>query len=210
MDKICGLEANKIRKAYFSNKLPKLLEDIQAAGSYTKEDFDKLDLYLSSLKKENELLETRFSSFLPKLTETEPDLLLDELNSEQLTLDEAAELKKEEDNRRAATQMAAKMLKSLYFRYKDPNQKPPTNEELMDISFEMLSLEYYLLREKVYAERLYRKKIVEIERTGRQRKLAEECAKITVEYRNFALAEGLLEQAKELILLAKKRYHDNL
>jgi hypothetical protein len=76
------------------------------------------------------------------------------------------------------------------------------------MSFELLSLEYYIMRYVLYSERLYRKKIVEFERTGRQRKSAEESAKTTIEYRDYYLAQSLLDQVKEFILLAKKRYKD--
>jgi hypothetical protein len=206
--KICGIEIEKIRKAYFTNKIPKLLVDIQASGISNKEELEILKKFLTSLRKEDEILNSEFVSFLPKVDYE--DSVLDELNNESLSEIELEELNREKSNREAAVKHANHILKGIFMKYRDPNQKTPDDSELMDISFELLSLEYYIMRDCIYKERIYRKKIVEYERQGKQRKLAEELAKTTIAYRDFALAEKLMEMIKEFIMLAKKKYREIL
>lgn len=207
-EKICGTSLEKIRKMYFTGKIDKLLVSIQANGNYDLDEYNKLADYLETLKVQDDKLSVDFSRFLPKL-ENDSYSVLDELNQDSLSDAEIAELEREKVNRANAVQMANKMLKGLFMKFYDPNQESPNEESLMDMAFEMLSLQYYLKRDSLYKERLFRKKIVEYERAGCQRKLAEEKAKTTVEFRDYALAEHLLESCKELILLAKKRYKDN-
>jgi len=208
--KICGTTLSKIRKSFFTGKIDKLLIAIQANGDYVVEEYNKLANYLETLKSHDDKLSTDFSRFLPKLDENEDYSILDELNKEALSDAELAELERESKNRSNATILANHILKSLFMRYHDKTQQSPSEEELLDMAFELLSLEYYLRRDALYKERLYRKKIVEYERQGKQRKLAEEAAKTSVEYRDYALAEGLMEMVNEFILLSKKRYKNNL
>jgi hypothetical protein len=205
-NKICGIDSVKIRKAFFQNKLPKLLIDIQASSEQTPEEYEKLSAYLEILKKEDDKLNSNFAKFLPSLETDEPDKVLDELNRESLSEAEIAELDKEKTNRDSAVREANRMLKGLFNKFRDKTQKAPSDDELMAMAFELLSLEYYLMRDSLYKERVFRKKIVDFERTGQQRKLAEEAAKTTITYREYALAEGLREMVKEFLNLTKKRY----
>jgi hypothetical protein len=203
---ICGITSDKIRKSFFTGKVEKLLTDIQASGEYDVSEYEQLSGYLSSLKEQSESLSKNFSSFLPKIETEMPDTVLDELNRESLSEAEVSELDREKSNREFSVSIASKLLKSLFVRFHGKDQPNPSEEELMDIAFEVLGLQYYLIRDALYKERLYRKKIVEFERTGKQRKLAEEAAKTTVEYRDYYLAEGLKDLANEYINLAKRRY----
>jgi len=209
MDKkelICGTEIEKIRKAFFTGKLAKLLIDIQATGEYTETDFIQLSEYLHTLKKRDEQITNNFSSFLPKIEVIGDDSVLDELNKESLSEAEVAELEREKGNRSSAVQFASKMLKGLFVKFYSKTEQNPSEEELMDMAFEMLGLQYYLIRDAVYKERLYRRRIIEFERSGKQRKTAEEYARGETVYREFVLAEGLRDLAIEFINLAKKRY----
>jgi len=206
MEKICGIEPKKIRASYFKGKIPKLLIDIQASGQHSNEDFDKLKAFLQVLKDKDEILTNDFVSFMPQIDTNEEDGILDELNQESLSEAEIADLNKEKDNRDKAVKIASKLLRGLFVTFYDPSKESPSEEKLMDIAFEMLGLEYYLIRDALYKERLYKKKIVSYERAGKQRKLAEDYAQGGVEYRDWALAEGLRDSCKELINLSKKRY----
>ena len=203
---ICGIKENAIRKAYFSGKLNKILNEMQASGDWGTAGWERLKTFLSSLRKKDELMNKEFSEFLPAIEIEQPDSVLDELNKENLSEAERVELDKEKANREAAVVIASKMLKGLFMKFYDKRQKTPTEDELMDMAFELLGLQWYLIRDALYKERLYRKKIVEFERTGKQRKLAEELAKTTIEYRDYSLADGLKETTSEFINLTKKRY----
>jgi hypothetical protein len=205
-EKICGVEIKKIRKSFFTGKLGKLLIDIQATGEYTEAEFNQLSDYLGTLKKRDEQITSNFANFLPKIESNEADSVLDELNKESLSEAEIAELEREKSNRDAAVQFASRMLKILFVKFYSKTEQNPSEEDLMNMAFELLGLQYYLIRDAVYKERLYRRRIVEFERMGRQRKLAEECAKTETVYREFVLAEGLRDLATEFINLAKKRY----
>jgi hypothetical protein len=209
-EKICGVEIEKIRKSFFTGKLGKLLIDIQATGEYTEADFNQLSDYLGTLKKRDEQITSNFANFLPKIESNEADSVLDELNKESLSEAEIAELEREKSNRDAAVQFASRMLKSLFVKFYSKTEQNPSEEELLDMSFEILGLEFYIMRDALYKERLFRKKIVEFERQGKQRKMAEEMAKTCVEYRDYYLSEGLLELCREFIMLAKKRYRDKM
>lgn len=203
---ICGVGISAIRTAYFKGKLPKLLLDIQATGEYEKEEYEKLKMFLATLKKKDEFLNKDFAQFLPAIEVDGPDTVLDELNRESLSEAELAELSKEQTNREHAVRFAGAMLKALFNKFYDKNKTAPNDEDLMTMGFELLALEYYLIRDCIYKERLFRKKIVEYERLGKQRKLAEEYSKTTVEYRDFKLSENLIDMCKEFINMAKKRY----
>lgn len=207
---ICGVTLKEIRKHYFKGKVEKLLLDIQAniKEDFPVEDFEKLKKFLGSLRDSDRKLNKEFSEFIPKLDIDKDDSVLDELTQESLSESEMAELSKEKNNRESAVKIASMMLKKLFARFYNAKEASPNEKELMDMAFEMLGLQYYLMRDSLYKERLYRKKIVEFERSGKQRKMAEELAKTTTEYRNFNLAEGLNKLAVEFINLAKKRYND--
>ena len=207
---ICGVTLKEIRKHYFKGKVEKLLLDIQAniKEDFPVEDFEKLKKFLGSLRDSDRKLNKEFSEFIPKLDIDKDDSVLDELTQESLSESEMAELSKEKNNRESAVKIASMMLKKLFARFYNSSEASPNEKELMDMAFEMLGLQYYLMRDSLYKERLYRKKIVEFERSGKQRKMAEELAKTTTEYRNFNLAEGLNKLAVEFINLAKKRYKD--
>jgi len=205
---ICGTETSVIRKAYFSGKLNKLLLELQAKDDWGGVGWDSLKLYLESLKKKDEQITNNFASFLPKVEIDAPDSVLDELNKESLSEAELQEINKEQVNRENAVRMAGKMLKGLFNKFYDKAQESPSDENLMNMAFEMLALQYYLIRDALYKERLFRKRIVEFERMGRQRKLAEEMAKTETPYREWQLAEGLKETANEFINLVKKRYRN--
>ncbi len=207
---ICGVGASRIRTMYFTGKLDKLLNEIQSQGDWGTAGWERLKLFLSSLQKKDELMNKEFTQFLPRIEIEQLDSVLDELNQEKLSEAEIAELNKEKANREAAVTIASKMIKGLFLKFYNPKEKSPSEDELLDIAFELLSLEYYIMRDVLYKERVFRKKIVEFEREGRQRKLAEEAAKTTVFYRDFYLANGLLEMIREFILLAKKRYRDKI
>jgi hypothetical protein len=204
-DEICGQSLDTIRKSYFKGKIPKLLSEIQATGEYYDEDFNELKTFLEALKKKDESLGKSFGMYLPKLEE-ETDTILDDLNKESLTEAEKAELEKDQANREFSVKTSSSMVKSVFKKFYNPKEPSPSDNELMDMAFELLALQYYLIRDGLYKERKYRLKIVEYERTGKQRKLAEEYAKGGVEYRDYALAEGLKDIVNEFINLAKKRY----
>lgn len=205
---ICGTPVDVIRKSYFKGKIGKLLTDIQAEKEYTKTDIGELQCYLEFLKNSDDKISNQFASFIPKLDDIDGtnDFVLDELNKESLSEAELTELEKEKVAREFAVRTASKLLRDLFVRYYDPKKPTPTNDELMDMSFEMLGLQYYLIRDALYKERLFRKQITEFERSGKQRKLAEEYAKAGLAYRDYALAEGLKDLATELINLSKKRF----
>ena len=203
---ICGQKEENIRKAYFKGKIPKLLTDIQASGDFSVEEYSKLKDFLQQLKERDERINNNFIQFIPKIEEEDSNSILDELNQETLSEAEIKDLEREKSNRENSVIIASKLLRGLFNAFYDPSKKTPSDEELMNLAFEMLSLEYYLIRDSLYKERLYRKKIVEYERGGKQRKTAEEYAKGGIEYRNWMLAENLRESSRELINLAKKKY----
>ncbi|HLN18763.1 MAG TPA: hypothetical protein VK255_01170, partial [Patescibacteria group bacterium] len=173
---------------------------------YKVADFNELSGFLELLKAQDESINSQFTKFLPTLASDEVDSVLDEVNKESLSESEIALLEKEKSNREGAVAVAGRMLRTLYHRFKEA--KSPTDQDLMDMAFELLSLQYYLHRDALYKERLFRRKIVQFEREGKQRKTAEEYAKTLVEYRDWSLAEGLKDQVQEFINLAKKRYKD--
>lgn len=203
---ICGVPIEDVRKAYFKGKIPKLLTDIQAGGEYDVADFLKLQEYLQELKDQDVKLSESFAGFLPRVDEEEADPLLDELSKETLSEAEVASLDKDKDNRENARMWASKILKGLFVRYHDQNKSNPSEDELMDIAFELLGLQYHISQDEIYKERLFRRKITEYERQGKQRKTAEEYAKVTREYRDWRAIQKLEEQVQEFINLAKKRY----
>ena len=203
------MELSKIRKNYFTGKVSKMLREMQATGEYKEEDFEPLKDFLGTLKKQDENLTENFLTFMPQVTSLDQsDTVLDELNKESLSEAEISELAREKENREVSVQVAGRMIRSLFIQFHDKNQKSPSDDELMDMAFELLGLEYYLTRDALYKERIFRKQIVEFERAGKQRKLAEEYAKCGIPYREFVLAEGLKNSVLSFFNLAKKRYHN--
>jgi hypothetical protein len=206
LDKICGFERGKIRKAYFTGKLPKLLNDIQALGEQTEESLETLKTYLQSLRDEDTSIGDGFSDFLPKDEDIQVDPVLDDLNKESLSDEEQSEMTRDETNRKNSVIHAVNILKSLFARFR--SDRKPTDDDLMDMGFELLGLQYHVGREEIYRERLFRKKITEYERMGKQRKAAEEYAKVCKEYRDWRVIEKLELQIESFINLAKKKYHN--
>lgn len=208
-EEICGVSKDKIRKAYFKGAINKLLTDIQASGDYTPEDYTALKDYFATLQDRDDKLSAEFSDFMPQLDTTiDGDSMLGDLNT-SLSESEVAELEREKANRETAVSYAGRMLKSLFAQFHDKRKPSPTDDELKDMSFEMLSLKYFLVRDTLYKKQLYQKRIIDIEKTGKQRKLAEDYAKTETAYREYILAERLEEMSQELINNCKKFYHEN-
>lgn len=205
-DFIGGFSKEEVRKAYFKRKMPDLLAKIQIKTDVDEEELEKLKEYLASLRsKEGSLIET-VKDFLPEYDEDE---VLKEVSEEQLTPEEQVVIDEEREKRQSSIKIANMLMKQIANRYIKPNLKTPSKDELMDIAFELTGLGYYIDEERLYRKQLYKKKIVEFEKVGKQRKAAEEYAQTTKEYRDYKRLSDLRMRMDSFETNARKRWGGN-
>lgn len=201
MNEICGKTIQQIRKAYFSRKLPELLNDIQAV-EHTEEDIKKLEEYLELLKSEQLEKYKKFSRFISS-EEIQPpsaDELIEKVNQEKVD----TWLKQvEEDVTKIRTIM-------LSMKQKVKEGKEIKSTDWLNSALEIVTFMYSFDKERIYRDQMYRKRLTEIIDTYQiSRAEAEERAKLTKEYRDYKTSTLFRENLEEYIMLCKKYYSPN-
>lgn len=193
-----------IRKAYFKRKIPGLLAKVQETKDLKEEDLDKLKKYLKKLReKEGTLLET-IEDVMPDYD----DEVLKKASEEKLSEREQKIYEEEKKKRKQAVMVANKLLKWVAKKYISDRLRNPKKEELIDVVFELLGLTAYIDEEKLFAKQDYKKKIIEYEMAGKQRKTAEEYAMVSKEYRNYKRLVDLSRRIEEFSQTARKRWSE--
>lgn len=194
------LDKPVIRKAYFQSKLPKFLADVQAQQGIGESELEELKAYLEVLRAED----VNIIRALQLEKEEDEALIPDDVLEENLTPEQADELKKEKYDCERSRKLAEKLINNISKKILSRNN--PSKDEIMDVALSLLGLTYYIDRETIFRERSFKKKVIEYVNQGIQRKEAEDFAKVSIEYRDLRLNEALSVRIKEFIMMAKKMY----
>lgn len=201
MNEICGKTIQQIRKAYFSRKLPELLNEIQTKEN-SEEEIQKLEEYLDLLKTEQLEKYKKFSRFIgsDEILPPSADELIEKVNQEKIDL----WLKQVEEDVLTVRTIMTKM------KQKVKEGKDIKFTEWLNSALEIVTFMYSFDKERVYRDQMYRKRLTEILDTYQiSRAEAEERAKLTKEYRDYKTSTLFRENLEEYIMLAKKYYSPN-
>jgi hypothetical protein len=195
---ICGIEKSKIRTAYFTNKMAKILADVQAKEEISENDLDELKNFLYSLRDKEKKTMEDFKDVVPEFSNR---IVLDGLSKSK----ENEESSEEKNRRLNSLNRINNIMLQIAESYRTGNNVP-NQQDLMEKAFELNGLSYYLDEECLFWEQRYKKKIVKFESMGRQRKTAEEYAKTTVEYKNYKRLANIRARVKSAIMAGMKFY----
>lgn len=195
---ICGTTVDKIRKAYFENKLTELLDGIQAQAQHSESEINKLADYLNGLKKESSKV---FSIVKEKIGEFDLDT-----QGKPPTVEELMQGASDEEWREKANS-AEKFITDTLDKVRD-NIRTKTPFEYnywFNISVVFLSLEDIITRDVLYKEQLYRARLTNIiDKNNISRKEAEERASMTNEFFEYKRVKRLIERLEEFYTFARR------
>ena len=205
------LTKEDVRKAYFRGKLLDLMSKLQQEEVLTGESIELLETYLAELKQEETALLERFSKIL-HTKEGVSDVVLESLYEEDLSEEEKKHIQ-EKDVRERAINEASELMQQIAFSYISlrkgkggKKMKIPSKEDIMDGIFQLIGLSYYIDEEMLYLRQLYKRRIVEFEKVGKQRKTAEEYAMTTKEYRAYKRLSMMRERIRSFEMAGMTRF----
>jgi len=200
-----------VRKYYFKGKLLDLMSKLQQEEVLTGESIELLEKYLSELKGEETALLERFGKVL-HTKEGVSDVVLESLYEEDLSEEEKKHIQ-DKDVRERAINEATELMRQIAFSYiqfrkgkTNKTLKIPSKEDIMDAIFQLIGLSYYIDEEMLYLRQLYKRRIVEFEKAGKQRKTAEEYAMTTKEYREYKRLSMMRERIKSFEMAGMTRF----
>ncbi len=198
MDKICGRTKEEIRKAFFTGKLTKLLDDIKSENEKISEaELSKLEKFLDKLNDEkienqkvanryNGNIETPDADTLLRMTPEQNQKLKEWIASCKSTMDTIKEIMA---GARTAV-MAHNNIK---------------RNDWLDYGLKVITLMFSVDQYEIVHEQLYRAELTRIIDTfAVSRAEAEERARLTPEYREYKIAQRLKENILEFEMMAKK------
>lgn len=205
------LTKEQIRTAYFKGKLLDLLSKLQQDEVLTGENVQALEAYLSELKSEETALLERFGKVLHS-KEGVSDVVIESLYEEDLSEEEKKHIQ-DKDIRERAINEATELMRQIAFSYihvrkgkAGKSMKIPSKEDIMDAIFQLIGLSYYIDEEMLYLRQLYKRRIVEFEKAGKQRKTAEEYAMTTKEYRDYKRLSMMRQRIKSFEMAGITRF----
>lgn len=191
------INEKELRKAYFSGKLNKYLDELSGEQSLDTDDLIFLNDLLVSFVEEKKLNEKKSALAYGEKEPPSSDELfaVNEQKKEEIKkwLDSAKqEIKKAQD----IIQEAGTAVKSKRFITKD---------EWLAWGFELLTLIGLIDNYTIICEQFYRKRITDlIDGFGMSRAEAEERARLTDEYKEYKRGVAIKENAIEVEMLCKK------
>lgn len=189
------LTEQSIRKAYFSGKLNKLLDDISAEGLEDQNDLIILENLLPELEKEKKANEEKSAKYYG---EVEPPSANELCKIDGEALKAWLEATKEE------IKAVNKLIKIISVKL-NSGKEFISRDQWLSYGFELLSNLNLLDNYVIVMEQLYRKKItIFIDEFGMSRAESEERARLTDEYREYKRSSMLRENALEVEMLCKK------
>jgi len=199
---ICGIKTADIKKAYFNKKMAKIFTDIQAEGDASEEELNKLNDFLTELRKsEKSFTEKVIDMFGGSIVSEEPKPPTTEELYSQLPEED---LKTWKENVANAYNTIGKIRSEVAFR--SAEHKQIKNEELYDYAIVMETLKRWIGQDTVYKKQLLKKRATEIiDNTGVSRKEAEDRSEISKEYSDYKNARNEFDSVSELVLIYKKR-----
>jgi hypothetical protein len=201
---ICNKDEKEIRKAYFERKLPKLLNEIQADAELTEAQLQELGDYIQTLQDEDKKSAKQIIDRFNEDEEKKPPTI-DELRSPMS--DEQKKAFEEWQDEAKKAQVRIKEIIQTARRMVTAGQR--NKGAFMDMAVEITALLPVIDQLSVYLEQLYREKMLWImDYFEVTRAVAEERAKVTVEYRNYKNATLFKDNTIEMVMLLKKYYTD--
>ena len=201
-DLICGKTKEYIRKKFFSQKLGELITEIQSETEITKEENEKLILFLTELKTQEE-------KNIKLLIETFGGKIVGEKDITPPSVEDLLQGVSDKEWREKADKISNfvnKTLDDLRVAINDTENKKriPLNYWL-DTSITFLSYQGIIDKDIVYKNQLYRAKMTSfIDDFGCSRAESEERAKMTKEYSDYKEVMNLKERIERFEMLAKK------
>lgn len=187
----------EIRKAYFSGKLDKLLDEMAAEEPITEEEVAIITTVLEGLEKEKNGNRAVANYFEGKIEPPSANQLFHPTPEEQKKLDAFL----------AGSQETIKTVREIIAGAQVAIEKGNKlkRDHWLDLGLSVISLMFSIEQYEIVYEQLYRFKLTEIIDSYRvSRAEAEERAKLTPEYRRYREAIGLKNQILEFEMLAKK------
>lgn len=191
------INEQSIRKAYFSGKLNKFLDDISAEGIENESDLQLLETLLPELEKEKKENEKKSARHYGEIDPPSADELF-AISNEQKEKIKVWLSETKEELRQANTVIKEinSSVKSKRFIAKD---------EFLAWGFELLSMVGLIDNYIIITEQLYRKRLTDlIDDFGMSRAEAEERARLTEEYKEYKRAVAMKENIIEVEMLCKK------
>lgn len=203
-DTICGRSKKDIRTAYFKSKLPILLADIQSTKEITEEDLAELKEYLEEIREQDSNVIRSLSAIAPEMLEEREEALPDDVLEDILTPEEQEAVDKDKIECEKSFNLANKLINRVSIKLL--KREYPDKEEIINTSLELLGLAGWIDKDVIFKERILKKKQARYVAEGRQRKEAEDLAKVSLEYRDYQLVLSLQKRIEEFHKIARKMY----
>lgn len=199
---ICGKSLDVIRKAFFSSKIPQLLDEIQAEAEWKEKDIEKLGFYLEVLKKENK-------EFVGSVENILGDVLTDD--KKPPSVEDLRVGMSDADWREKADKAIAYVDKTLdAMRQNVVEKKNFSNNFWFDTFQTLISLESTIYKDIVFKEQKFNSRITEIiDKYNVSRKEAEDRAKLTQEYFEYKTLSKLPDRLKEVYTFLRRKDDEN-
>ena len=198
---ICGKTKETIRRAFFSNKIGKLIASIQLEKDVKKKDIVELNDYLLRLKDSNDnLVDEAVKLFGGKVVGVESE-------NKPPTVSELKSGVSDKEWREKADIAIEYISKTMTSIRKMVAEKKNIRQDFwLDTATVILSYEELIDKDRVFKDQIYRAKMTEIlDEHQISRKEAEERTRITQEYSDYKNAILLRDRIDEFINLAKKQ-----
>lgn len=201
---IATKSSEEIRKAFFSKKVDKLIDDMLSEGQLTTQQIVDLHAYLDSLEGERQLHR--------KAIDKHQYGTLDEIRVHKLvnmSLEEKKELKDWLDSKKKIMNEIIAIMNGVHVAITD-DKKIITQDDWFEIAAKIVSLMQAVDEYEIQNERLYNAKLIGmIDDLHCSRAEAENRAKLTEYYKEFKRAKRLKENILIFEMMCKKKYSNN-
>lgn len=194
---ICGKTHEEIRKAFFTGKINKLLDEVSAERPLTDEDLKQMTEHLEILQVEKRVSAKLADRFESGIAPPSADNLFSPTEEE----------KKEMENFLATCKSTMKTIREIIEETRKSIERGDRKKrnDWLDLGLAVVSLMFSVDQYEIVHERLYKYELTKIIDNFKVSRLeAEERAKLTPAYRQYREAQRLKEQIIEFELLAKK------